>query len=325
MKSLFEHTVEVRELLGGSTFLSPHGVVRLINHPTTRTYTLLVFVVLFTTDLSNLLFYFLFWTVVFIWVGALCVFFLVLIGQFLCIALIEQLWRVELRPFRTTLFVLAAFVSAFFSELMGLGLSGGANPVNSWPDLPIYVLMAEAFGQIYFRMILPPIINTMLIAPGNASTVDPNKAPGIQPHAPPPIEPAQKSHPPSLPVVHPLLNTPQAIVPVPTPSRNILIGSAPIPLAQLRLIEAREHHVHVTTKTDSMTHRARLSDIIAQTDTLDGIQPHRSWWVSAGAARSLTREGQRHVLHLDDGTQVPVARSRVDTVRRFLEDCKETQ
>ncbi len=108
--------------------------------------------------------------------------------------------------------------------------------------------------------------------------------------------------------------------PPPAPEeRRILIGAEPVPLARLHHIEAREHHVLITIDGQSITHRARLGDIVAQTGPDDGLQPHRSWWVSAGAARDLTREGQRHLMHLDDGTRVPVARTRLDAVRVWLD------
>nr|WP_245216288.1 LytTR family DNA-binding domain-containing protein [Sagittula salina] len=104
------------------------------------------------------------------------------------------------------------------------------------------------------------------------------------------------------------------------PIRHILIGAEPVPLPQLRHIQAQEHHVHVTLDGQRLTHRARLSDIVAQTAPEDGIQPHRSWWVARHVARELERDGQKHVLRLDDGTRVPVARSRLPEVRDWLDE-----
>lgn len=101
--------------------------------------------------------------------------------------------------------------------------------------------------------------------------------------------------------------------------RHVVIGAEPVELSRLRHIEARAHHVYVTLDGENLTQRARLSDIVAQTGPEDGLQPHRSWWVAAHAAKSLTRDGARHVLHLDDGTQIPVARSRVNDVRAWLD------
>lgn len=101
--------------------------------------------------------------------------------------------------------------------------------------------------------------------------------------------------------------------------RNVVIGAEPVALSLLRVIEAREHHVHVMMDSDSLTQRARLSDIVAQTRPEDGLQPHRSFWVAARVARGLEREGNKHLLRLDDGSVVPVARSRLTEVRNWLE------
>ncbi|SMX36323.1 LytTR family DNA-binding domain-containing protein [Maliponia aquimaris] len=106
---------------------------------------------------------------------------------------------------------------------------------------------------------------------------------------------------------------------IPLPAeRSIVIGAEPVPLSRLRHIEAREHHMHVTLDGQTLTFRARLGDIVAQTGPQDGFQPHRSWWVASRSARALLHDGNRHVLELEDGTRVPVARSRLDDVRRHL-------
>lgn len=107
--------------------------------------------------------------------------------------------------------------------------------------------------------------------------------------------------------------------PAPAEERSIVIGAEPVPLSRLHHIEAREHHVLITMDGESVTQRARLGDIVAQTGPEDGLQPHRSWWVSSGAARDLIRDGAKHMLQLDDGTRVPVARTRLEDVRRWLE------
>lgn len=104
-----------------------------------------------------------------------------------------------------------------------------------------------------------------------------------------------------------------------TDDRRVVIGAEPVPVARLRHIEAREHHVHVTLDGSSLTQRARLSDIVAQTAPEDGFQPHRSWWVAAQAGGRLEKDGAKHILHLADGTRIPVARTRVEEVRDWLE------
>ena len=103
------------------------------------------------------------------------------------------------------------------------------------------------------------------------------------------------------------------------PERHILIGAEPVPLAKLIVIEAREHHVLVTLEGATLTQRARLGDIVAQTSPDDGLQPHRSWWVARSAAVALGTENGRPVLTLRDGQTVPVARARLPEVRDWLD------
>ncbi|EEX14201.1 response regulator receiver protein [Citreicella sp. SE45] len=74
----------------------------------------------------------------------------------------------------------------------------------------------------------------------------------------------------------------------------------------------------------TLTERARLSDIVAQTRPEDGIQPHGSWWVSRRAMRRLGKRSGREALQLSDDSQVPVARGRVEDVRDWIEPTSTT-
>ncbi len=125
---------------------------------------------------------------------------------------------------------------------------------------------------------------------------------------------------------------PDATAPEPEPSdpepdtkppeeeeRVVVIGGRPVPLRDLTVVEAREHHVHVHLDGTSLVQRARLSDVVAQTRAEDGVQPHRSWWVARHAVCALDRDGPRPILRLADGSTVPVARGRLPDVERWLE------
>ncbi|WP_258092243.1 LytTR family DNA-binding domain-containing protein [Salipiger pentaromativorans] len=101
--------------------------------------------------------------------------------------------------------------------------------------------------------------------------------------------------------------------------RLLHIGGQPIGLEEVRMIEAREHHVHVHLKDRALTQRARLSDIVAQTRPEDGVQPHRSWWVARAAVRGLGRDAGKPVLELTDDSLVPVARGRLSEVRDWID------
>ncbi|APX25200.1 MAG: LytTR family transcriptional regulator [Rhodobacteraceae bacterium] len=102
-------------------------------------------------------------------------------------------------------------------------------------------------------------------------------------------------------------------------ARVLHVGGATLAFDEISVIEAREHHVHLRTTDGTQVHRARLSDIVAQTCPDDGLQPHRSWWVSRSSVRELGREDGKPVLWLTDGTSVPVARGRLEDVRDWVE------
>lgn len=121
---------------------------------------------------------------------------------------------------------------------------------------------------------------------------------------------------------------PERVVPVagggfvaPAPGseeRKIHIGSRPVSLGEVSFIEAREHHVHVRLRHGTLSQRARLSDIVAQTREEDGVQPHRSWWVPRHAVRELGRDDGKPVLRLRDESVIPVARGRLESVRHWI-------
>ncbi|MAU44128.1 MAG: hypothetical protein CMP09_04690 [Yangia sp.] len=77
--------------------------------------------------------------------------------------------------------------------------------------------------------------------------------------------------------------------------------------------------MHVRLCDGTLTERAQLLDIVAQTRPEDGIQPHRSSWVSRRAVRRLGKRSGREGLQPSDDSQVPVARSRVEDVRDWIE------
>ena len=97
------------------------------------------------------------------------------------------------------------------------------------------------------------------------------------------------------------------------------VGDALYPVDKLRYLEAREHYVRIALDTEDILQRVRLGDLVAQFSPEDGCQPHRSWWVSKRATPRLTRQGAgKAALVLSDGTEVPVARGRLQEVQDWL-------
>lgn len=99
---------------------------------------------------------------------------------------------------------------------------------------------------------------------------------------------------------------------------RICIGGRQIRTDKILYLEAQEHFVRIVMTDETFSHRVRLGDLVAQLDESMGIQPHRSWWVSQAAQPRLVKQGAKYGLHLVDGTEVPLARARIDMVSTWL-------
>lgn len=82
------------------------------------------------------------------------------------------------------------------------------------------------------------------------------------------------------------------------------------------LVQAQEHYLIVTTEDGQELKRARMRDYIQTLAKVAGLQVHRSWWVAEQAVAKVTRQGRDYVLHLKSGGTVPVARSRIEDLRK---------
>ena len=105
--------------------------------------------------------------------------------------------------------------------------------------------------------------------------------------------------------------TPQAAPPPP----RIL---ARLPLDKrgaLISLTVQDHYVEVTTSNGRALLLMRLSDAMAETDGIDGMQVHRSHWVALGQVRAAKRLGDRAELRMSDGRDIPVSRTYVKSLR----------
>ncbi|EBV3599940.1 LytTR family transcriptional regulator, partial [Salmonella enterica subsp. enterica serovar Virchow] len=84
---------------------------------------------------------------------------------------------------------------------------------------------------------------------------------------------------------------------------------------QLTHLSMQDHYVDVRTDNGGAMVLMRLSDAIAETRGVEGLQIHRSHWVALGAVQKAIRRGGRPYVIMKDGTELPVSRSYLDTVR----------
>lgn len=102
------------------------------------------------------------------------------------------------------------------------------------------------------------------------------------------------------------------LVPVPQPSLADIHAWPDSPVLH---VQADDHYLHVVTAQGTSFIRGRMKDALARLREADGLQAHRSHWVSSDAVAKVVLRGRDYHLRLKDGTEIPVARSRIAEMR----------
>lgn len=76
-----------------------------------------------------------------------------------------------------------------------------------------------------------------------------------------------------------------------------------------------DHYVQVRTTKGEARVLMRLSDAVRETGNVPGARVHRSHWVAFEHVTGAERMGERALLTLSDGTEVPVSRANVELIR----------
>ncbi len=79
--------------------------------------------------------------------------------------------------------------------------------------------------------------------------------------------------------------------------------------AELHAISSEDHYLRVHTNLGEELILMRLADAVRELSGADGLQVHRSWWVSKSGITDEKRVDGRSLLVLPSGTEVPVSRS----------------
>lgn len=80
-------------------------------------------------------------------------------------------------------------------------------------------------------------------------------------------------------------------------------------------LQVQDHYVAVTTTKGRSLILMRLSDAIAESAPIRGLQIHRSYWVALDHIQSARRTGDAAVVVLRSGEELPVARPRLRSVQ----------
>lgn len=80
-------------------------------------------------------------------------------------------------------------------------------------------------------------------------------------------------------------------------------------------LSVEDHYTRVHTTKGEELLLLRLSDAIRETAPVDGLQVHRSHWVASDQVAGARRDGDRTLLILRDGKEVPVSRANIPAAR----------
>ena len=85
--------------------------------------------------------------------------------------------------------------------------------------------------------------------------------------------------------------------------------------AELYAISSEDHYLRVYTSLGEELILMRLADALRELSGADGLQTHRSWWVSCAGVAEARRENGKLVLVLKSGTDAPVSRTYSGAVK----------
>lgn len=105
-----------------------------------------------------------------------------------------------------------------------------------------------------------------------------------------------------------------------TPSLRNFFESLPHSLGDdIIRAHAQDHYVEVVTTNGSALLSAQFGDCVDKLARLEGMQCHRSHWVSLAHVKSVVRSGSSYVCTLSNGDEVPVSRRRYPAMRDWLD------
>lgn len=185
-----------------------------------------------------------------------------------------------------------SFVFGFASlEYAAHLASDGKHMPLIYPTVVWLVCVALLFESIYIRAIMPRVFPHM-----------------AKPTPPPPVTTADAPAPPADP---PPVDIPPALP-------FISVGNRNIRLDKIIYMNSQEHYVQIVMPSETLMHRAKIRDLIADLSACHGIQPHRSWWVPSHAKPIMVKK-PKPALQLHEGTVVPIARARVQDVQDWID------
>ena len=74
-------------------------------------------------------------------------------------------------------------------------------------------------------------------------------------------------------------------------------------------LNSEDHYVYIHTSKGTEMTLMRLSDAVRDSQPLDGLKVHRSWWVAKQGIEDVQKKNRTAVIRLKNNVSVPVSRS----------------
>ena len=91
---------------------------------------------------------------------------------------------------------------------------------------------------------------------------------------------------------------------------TVVLGDHALKVLDILYVQAMEHRVCIRTKHGDLVERSRFRDLMQILNDIDGVQPHRSYWVPTHAILHLEGDADRLNIVLTSGDKIAVARTR---------------
>ncbi len=85
--------------------------------------------------------------------------------------------------------------------------------------------------------------------------------------------------------------------------------------AELWALGAEDHYVRVITDAGDELILVRFVDAISESDSMEGLRVHRSWWVARQGIDRISKRTEGGVIFLKNGEEIPISRRRMSDVK----------
>ena len=101
---------------------------------------------------------------------------------------------------------------------------------------------------------------------------------------------------------------------------TVVLGDHTLTVLDILYVQAMEHRVCIRTKHGDLVERSRFRDLMQILNYIDGVQPHRSYWVPTHAILHLEGDADRLNIVLSSGDKIAVARTRRSEIEDWAKE-----